>query len=143
MDMSKRQLVIDAIHHETTPVLPYDLSFSGKLLERLKIDFKEQHRPFHLEKFIVTAGDGGSVQLADQRRRDHFGVIWRMDRKGDIGVVDNCLIKAPDLDAYQFPMPRKTSIEWSCRYLTRWQTRNLFRMFSIGFSLFERAWTLR
>ncbi|HME53402.1 MAG TPA: uroporphyrinogen decarboxylase family protein [Candidatus Lokiarchaeia archaeon] len=143
MTQSKRQIVIDAIHHVSTPVLPYDVSFTRNLAERLKKDFKARHQSLNIGRFITSVGDGGSIQLPDHRRQDHFGVIWRMDRKGDIGVVDNCLIKAPDLDAYQFPMPRKTSIEWSCRYLTRWQTRNLFRMFSIGFSLFERAWTLR
>jgi uroporphyrinogen decarboxylase len=143
MAASKRQIVIDAINHEQTAVIPYDVSFTRNLTERLKKEFKARHRPFDIGRFITTAGDGRNIELKDNRRQDHFGVIWRMDRKGDIGVVDNCLIQAPDLDAYQFPKPNKVLLELGCKYLTRRQTKGLFRMFSIGFSLFERAWTLR
>jgi uroporphyrinogen decarboxylase len=140
---SKRQIVIDAVNHRSTPIIPYNVSFTRELTERLKKEFKDRHRSFKLGNFIVTAGDGRDIRLKDNRRQDHFGVIWRMDQKGDFGVVDNCLIKAPDLNAYQFPKPNNVLIELGCKFLNRWQTRNLFRMFSIGFSLFERAWTLR
>nr|MDO8087904.1 uroporphyrinogen decarboxylase family protein [Candidatus Sigynarchaeum springense] len=143
MTGSKRQIVIDAVNHKETAIIPYELSLTRAAAGRLKKEFKARHQPFKVDHFIVSTGDGHDVDLKDSRRQDHFGVIWRMDKKGDIGVVDNCLIKAPDLDAYRFPVPDKARIELGCKWLTRWQTRNLFRVFSIGFSLFERAWTLR
>ena len=60
----------------------------------------------------------------------------------DIGNVEGCLLPEPILDNYMFPDPLDIRFyedieERIAKYCDR------FRVFCIGFSLYERAWTLR
>jgi uroporphyrinogen decarboxylase len=74
--------------------------------------------------------------------RDEFGVVWNRTVDPDIGVVEEFQLKGRTLAGYRFPDPRNPA-----RYAPLpafLQThRNRFRYVSVGFSLFERAWSLR
>jgi uroporphyrinogen decarboxylase len=74
--------------------------------------------------------------------RDVFGVLWDRSIDKDIGNVRGCLLKEPTLKGFGFPDPADARYfadipEKIARYGDR------FRVFQIGFSLWERAWTLR
>jgi uroporphyrinogen decarboxylase len=74
--------------------------------------------------------------------RDVFGVVRDRSVDKDIGVVENCLIPEPTMEGFRFPDPLDhrffDNIE---RKLATYS--NFFRVFELGFSLYERAWTLR
>lgn len=74
--------------------------------------------------------------------RDYFSVLWDRSEDKDIGRGPGALLPEPDLRSYTFPDPldarfSPTSNRASGSRATR------FRVFNLGFSLFERAWTLR
>jgi uroporphyrinogen decarboxylase len=74
--------------------------------------------------------------------QDEFGVQWDRSLDRDIGNVCNCVIPERDLGRLELPDPRGadrfTGFAERCAAGT-----GRFIQFSIGFSLFERAWTLR
>jgi uroporphyrinogen decarboxylase len=83
------------------------------------------------------------VLLDGHRKRDMFGAIWLMDQTGDFGVVDNCLLPEPNLKNYTFPSPNEKLIREKCERLVSSKNIEKFSMYNIGFSLYERAWSLR
>lgn len=74
--------------------------------------------------------------------RDEWGVVWNQEVDKDIGVPEDYVLKHRSLDGCVFPDPldpRRYAglpafIEANC---------DRFRVISVGFSLFERAWALR
>jgi uroporphyrinogen decarboxylase len=74
--------------------------------------------------------------------KDEFGVVWNRTVDKDIGVVDEYLIKEPLLDGYQFPDPHKEGL-FDHYPAAIEANKDTFIESTIGFSLFERAWTLR
>ena len=76
------------------------------------------------------------------RVRDVFGVEWDRSVDKDIGIVRGCVLPAPTLKGYHFPDPLDDRFFREIpRKLASHGGR--FRVFQIGFSLWERAWTLR
>ena len=71
-----------------------------------------------------------------------FGVVWdKGTQEGDFGVVHEYLLKEPSLEGYTFSEPDEALIRMKCEKLAA--QKDKFTMYIIGFSLFERAWTLR
>jgi uroporphyrinogen decarboxylase len=139
--MSKRQIVIDAINHKQTEIIPYQLFFTREVIERLRKEFNDDRWYSKLGNFIASTSIDVFENLDNERYKDQFGVIWRKDQKGDIGVVENCVIEVNKLDDYEFPKLNDELVKERCAWFK--QDRDYFRMFMLGFSLFERAWTLR
>jgi len=89
---------------------------------------------------------GGEIgffqELGEGYVRDLFGVVWdrRIDR--DIGVVAGQVLPAPSLAGYTLPDPNDARF---CAAIPARlaQFGDRYRVFQIGFSLYERAWTLR
>jgi uroporphyrinogen decarboxylase len=68
--------------------------------------------------------------------------VWDRTIDRDIGNVTGCVLPEPTLSGYTFPDPHDhrffDEIESEIR-----KHPDMFRIYQIGFSLFERAWTLR
>jgi len=86
------------------------------------------------------------TQLGDEEIRPHiwqdeFGVQWDRTIDKDIGVVCNCRITSETIEDYQFPDPNnpKRYQHYEQKIM---QNADTFIMAAIGFSLFERAWTM-
>jgi uroporphyrinogen decarboxylase len=80
--------------------------------------------------------------MGDDLYRDVFGVIWDRSRDKDIGVVHGCVLPEPTMSGYELPDP--TAERFFADIPDRIAKHSdCFRVFPIGFSLFERAWTLR
>ena len=85
---------------------------------------------------------GFFTDLGNNRLQDVFGVVWDRSIDKDIGNVEGCMLSEPTLKHYTFPDPLDQRFfanipERIAKYGDR------FRVFQIGFSLYERAWTLR
>lgn len=81
-------------------------------------------------------------ELGGDRFRDSFGVVWDRRVDKDIGNVESFVLPEPTLQGYSFPDPLDARFfrdipEKIARHPDR------FRVFYMGFSLFERAWALR
>ncbi len=97
-----------------------------------------------LQNHILKLGSdiGFFTDLGNNHVQDVFGVVWDRSIDKDIGNVLGCVLPKPTLEHYTFPDPldRRFFAEIPNR-IARYGDR--FRVFQIGFSLYERAWTLR
>ncbi|MGQ9591348.1 MAG: uroporphyrinogen decarboxylase family protein [Planctomycetota bacterium] len=80
--------------------------------------------------------------LGPGRFRDEFGVVWNRSVDPDIGVPENRVLKKPSLEGYAFPDPRDPRRYERLRTFLA-SSRDRFRIATVGFALFERAWSLR
>jgi len=80
--------------------------------------------------------------IGNGRIRDSFGVVWNQSIDKDIGVIEGCVLPKPSLNGYAFPDPLNEVYFERINGLIR-QHPDRFRIFHIGFSLFERGWTMR
>jgi uroporphyrinogen decarboxylase len=118
----------------------FTLEAKAKLLDHYGCDDVEVPLDNH---FVRLGQDIGFFDaLGDDRYRDVFGVTWDRTIDKDIGNVEGQVLQQPSLEGYEFPNPVDE------RFFHDTQARidrfpDRFRVFQIGFSLYERAWTLR
>lgn len=142
--MTKREIVLNAVNHRPTPFVPYAFDLTGDMALKVAktLDNEDLYQTFG--SFVSLRCDGRMEQIDAHRRKDQFGVVWLMDQRGDFGVVDEITLKEPTLEGYVFPEPDEPAIRQACENLVQQGKQDgIFTMYGIGFSLFERAWSLR
>jgi len=142
-----RERVLKALAHEQPDICPWHITFTiparEKLAAYLGTDDLESAVGNHFAK-IEAVPEGGWQEIRPDFWRDEFGVVWDRTLDKDIGNVDHQALVLPEpcLEGLEFPDPRDPA-----RYAhhERFCSENpdLFRVNDLGFSLFERAWTLR
>lgn len=147
--MTRRERVIAALNHQKTDFVPYHIDFTQEAYDKMvkytgNADFYETIGG-HL--FIGGVGSFRQVEGKKDIWQDEFGVEWNREKDKDIGVVEHPILSddkiAPD-GSYEYTFPKieeekiRGSIEWILQ-----NAQDRFTGFGIGFSLFERAWTLR
>ncbi len=142
--MNKREVVRLVMEHGRAGYVPWHCTFTVEAGEKLRKYFGTDDLETALDNHFVKLGSdiGFFDALGQQRYRDVFGVVWDRSVDKDIGMVANCMLGEPTLSGYEFPDPADERFfanipENLERYGDRW------RVFKIGFSLYERAWTLR
>ena len=142
--MTKREVIKMVLEGEKPPYVPWSFSFTIEARNQLIEYFGSHDIESVLHNHILDVGNpiGFFDDLGDHRFRDVFGVVWnrRVDR--DIGNVEQPLLAEPDLEGYEFPNPEDDRFFADIPKKIR-ERGDCFRVFSIGFSLYERAWTLR
>lgn len=140
----KRDIVKTALHGKPVPYVPWSFRFTLEARELLSKHFRNEDIHEAVDNHIVELGSdiGFFEQIDTHLYRDVFGVIWDRSIDKDIGNVKEVVLKSPTLKGYEFPNPRDQ------RFFSDIPTRlkqypDCFRVFCLGFSLFERAWTLR
>ena len=143
--MTKREVVRSLLNHQTPPYVPWSFGFTVEAKAKI-LDYagSEDALDALLDNHLLRLGNdiGFFEPWGAESVRDLFGVVWNREIDKDIGTVEGTVIPDPTLARYQFPDPRDD------RYFADIPDRieaypDKFRVFSIGFSLFERAWTLR
>lgn len=142
--MDKRQIVKLALEHQPVPYTPWSLSFTLEAHQTLQKHYGSEDLNDFLHNHILRLGSaiGHFDDLGDDRYRDVFGVTWDRSRDKDIGMVEGLVLPEPVLDTSTFPDPTDPQLYANIpeKLLVH---PELYRVYSIGFSLFERAWTLR
>ena len=82
------------------------------------------------------------VEIEPGHFQDEWGVVWNRTVDRDIGVVENRVLPEPTLKGWSPPDPHSPEVLASYPEFIE-SNRDRFRIASIGFSLFERAWSLR
>jgi uroporphyrinogen decarboxylase len=142
--MAPRDVVFRAIRWEPVPYVPWSFGFTHEAYDKLAEHYgtRDLCSVFRNHFLGLGSGLGFFDELGGDRFRDVFGVIWNRSVDKDIGVVENCVLPEPTLAGYEFPDPRDDRFfAGAVERIER--NRDLFRVFSIGFSLYERAWTMR
>jgi uroporphyrinogen decarboxylase len=143
--MTQREVVRSVLTGHEPPYVPWHFSFTQEPWARLCAHFggadaAEAALGNHLLE--LGSGIGFFEALPDDHFRDVFGVVWDRRVDKDIGIVKGCVLAEPSLAGYRFPDPRDPRFFRDIpAAIARCPER--FRVFQLGFSLFERAWTLR
>lgn len=142
--MTKREVVRRVLEGGRPPYVPWSMGFTKAAREKLRAHFGREDIEEPLENHILKLGSdiGFFDDIGGDRFRDVFGVVWDRSVEEDIGIVVGTVLPEPTLRDYEFPDPRDPRFfEDIPAKIARFPDR--FRVFQIGFSLYERAWTLR
>ena len=141
--MTNRERVIDAINFKKTDYIPHNVIFTEQIYEKISKEFGSDYSS-HIDNHI-TAVDLAKPQVKIKNGYfcDEYGVVWnKTGADKDIGIPEKYLIKTEnDLDNYKMPPVDEKFIRAQCEQLMS-SDENNFRIVNIGFSLYERVWTL-
>jgi uroporphyrinogen decarboxylase len=142
--MTRREVIKLVLEGQPPPYVPWNIGLTQEAREKLKEHFGQFDLEEALQNHFLRLGSdiGFFTDLDDNCVQDVFGVIWDRSIDKDIGSPKNCVLPEPTLVGYSFPDPLDP------RFFADIPKRieefsELFRVFQIGFSLWERAWTLR
>lgn len=142
--MIPREVVKEAVAFRRPPYVPWSFRFTKEAREKLEQHFGTEDIDPHIGNHLLELGSdiGFFTDIGNDRHRDVFGVIWDRTIDKDIGNVEGQVLPEPSLQGYQFPDPL------DARFFEDIPGRiaksgDRYRVFCLGFSLFERAWTLR
>ena len=145
--MTKREVYKLALTHRRVPYVPWQIGFTQEAKQKLFAhygvgDAVELDRLLDNHSVSLGSGDGRMTDIGDNRVRDQFGVVWDRSVDKDIGVVRGLVLPEPRLPDLRLPDPLdKANFSSIPERIEKYPDR--FRVFAIGFSLYERAWTLR
>ncbi len=140
--MIARDLVLESLAHRRPPVLPFQLDLTDDTRNRLVGHFKDENFEDRIANSLAQERNELLSVLDAKHIQDMFGVVWTREQKGDFGVVQEYILKEAGFGDYRFPEPDEASIREKCARLAA-KRGTQFTMYIIGFSLFERAWSLR
>jgi uroporphyrinogen decarboxylase len=142
--MTKRGVIKSVLDGVQPPYVPWSFDFTQEAKAKLLEHFGDVDVGSVVGNHLVTMGNsvGFFTDVGDGCVQDVFGVVWDRRIDKDIGTVRGRVLPQPTLRGYDFPDPLNPRMfadvpSGIARYGDR------FRVFMIGFSLFERAWTMR
>jgi len=142
--MLKRDVIRLVLEGKRPPYVPWSFGFTKEAKEKLQQHYGSDDIEGPLDNHLLKLGSdiGFFTPVGVDHVRDAFGVLWDRSVDKDIGNVVGQVLASPSLAGYTLPDPLDP------RYfadigakIARFPDR--FRVFQIGFSLYERAWTLR
>ena len=141
---TKREVIHAVLAGKKPPYVPWSCGFTKEAREKLRAHYGAINLEDALQNHLLKLGSdiGFFTDLGDNRVKDVFGVVWDRSIDKDIGNVEGCVLSEPTLKHYAFPDPvdSRFFVDIPAR-ISEYPDR--FRVFQIGFSLYERAWTLR
>ena len=142
--MEKREVVKTALDSKTPPYVPWHFAFTVEAANRLKQHYQTEDLEAVLGNHLLFCGNavGFFEDIGENCAKDAFGVVWDRSRDKDIGCVKGTVLDRPSLDGYSWPDPHNGNFFGDIESNIA-ATPDRFRVFAIGFSLYERAWTLR
>ncbi|HOK80618.1 MAG TPA: uroporphyrinogen decarboxylase family protein [bacterium] len=143
--MTKRQIVIDAINHRQVPEVPYVISFT----HRVKLQMAQYYNDPEFDKklgnylyFCDWLKEGLWKEVEPDIWEDYFGVRWNRKIDKDIGTVCNQVFSPENISEYKFPDLEDIFDADKLVQSIKNNNEQCFCLASLGFSLFERAWTM-
>jgi uroporphyrinogen decarboxylase len=142
--VTKREIIRAVLDGQKPPYVPWSCGFTKEAGAKLQLHFAPLKLELALQNHFVKLGSdiGFFTDLGNERVRDVFGVVWDRSIDKDIGNVEGCQLSEPTLEHYTFPDPLDRRFFADIPESID-QSGDRFRVFQIGFSLYERAWTLR
>jgi len=142
--MNRRERVLAALHFETPDFTPYQIGFTGQMYEKMKAYAGEEFFGRIRNHLVQTDLGKPQITVGPELTMDEYGVVWnKSGADKDIGVIDAIRLEDPaDLGSFELPPVDEAFVRGKMEELMR-IADDRFRIAGIGFSLFERAWTLR
>ena len=142
--MTRREVIKTVLDGRKPPYTPWSFKFTKEAKELLTDYYRTEDLDSSLYNHILMLGAdiGFFDKIGDDLYRDIFGAVWDRSIDKDIGNITGSLINEPSLKNYTFPDPLDRRIFADIEPSIKAHP-DMFRLFEIGFSLYERAWTLR
>jgi len=142
--MTKRDVIRIVLDGKKPPYVPWSFKFTLEPKLMLQKYYGVSDLDTVIGNHILQLGSdiGFFENQGNNIYQDVFNVIWDRSIDKDIGNVSGSVLSEPTLEGYQFPNPLDP------RFFEDIESEiakkpEMFRVFQIGFSLYERAWTLR
>lgn len=142
--MTSRERVFTALSHEQPDRVPYCVGFTAKAHAKLAEYFGDPDFAGKIHNDLAAFDVGIAEDWHEVRPcvwRDEFGVEWDQSVDKDIGVVCNRVVDESTIDEAPFPNPDDPR-RWKPFEAMPSSLKDTFKVANLGFSLFERAWTL-
>jgi uroporphyrinogen decarboxylase len=142
--MTNRKRVIASIEHRQPDRTPYQIGFTQPAYARYAAYTGDERIAEKLDNCLLTldtTSAGGWTEVRPHIWRDEWGVEWDRSVDPDIGVVCNRLVTPENVAT--FPCPDAADPSRYAGYEAALASRpDLYPVANLGFSLYERAWTL-
>ena len=143
--MNIKERVIATFEHRQPDKTPYAVGFTVPAYEKMVEYYGDANFASQFECCLTgvpTGLKGGWEEVRPDIWRDAYGVEWDRSIDKDIGVVANRLVTPENVEDYVFP--EIETREWFDEHYGETVRKNpdAFYVADLGFSLFERAWTL-
>lgn len=143
--MTPRERVHRALQFGQTDIVPYQVNLTSGAARRLAEFYGNPDFAPAIGNHLATLSHRLTapwVEVEPGHLRDEWGVIWNRTVDKDIGVVANQVLPEPTLRGFRTPAPvSQALLDAYPKFVER--NRDRFRIASLGFALFERAWSLR
>ena len=144
--MTRRQAMIDALAFRRPAYVPWAWGMTEACAERMRAHLGPEA---DLDAFAgshfcdLGASIGRFEPVDDTHVRDVYGVVWDRSVDRDIGTPCDWPLRRPeDLDRYRWPDAADPA--WYADVPAQLAARgDRLSRYCLGFSLYERAWTLR
>jgi uroporphyrinogen decarboxylase len=142
--MTRREVIKTVLDGKKPPYTPWSFKFTVEAKDLLIEHYGTEDLDNTLYNHILMLGAdvGFFDKIDDSLYRDVFGAVWDRSIDKDIGNITGSIINEPSLTNYTFPDPLDKRIFVDIEPSIKAHP-DMFRLFEIGFSLYERAWTLR
>ena len=143
--MTKKQRVIKAVNHVETGIVPYNIYFTHQEYEKVAEYLKDYGFIGKIGNYISNAdctAQQHELSPGSGYWKDEFGVVWNKNGADkDIGVIDSLVLQAPEINSLIMPEVNTAYIRNAVESMLK-DSDDKFRVVSLGFSMFERAWSL-
>jgi len=142
--VNNRERVLSSLHHRSPDRIPYNVGFTKKALENMRRFYGDANFESRINNCFTQVEAVAPSSWRQVRRdvwADGFGVEWDRSVDKDIGTVVNSVIIPANVETYRFPRCDRRGDYSHVRAVTR-DRGDRFVVAVLGFSLFERAWTL-
>ncbi len=142
--MTNHERVLACLNHEQPDVTPYCIGFTDGAYHAMIDYYQDPGFAAKLGNCLTVLDSGGQIawrEVAPNIWVDEFGVQWNREVDKDIGVVCNQVVTRETFDDLALPDPRDPRRYAGYDEVIR-NRNGQFVVANLGFSLFERAWTL-
>jgi len=140
----KRERVISAIAHKQTDPAPHDIDLTVPVAQKIcaQLGLKHDELWDYFDNHIEEAKYRKGEYIEPTVYQDPFGVRWNREIDKDIGVIIEYILKEPEMGGYRIPEPNLDFVDEVTVNMMA-ANKDSYKFGKIGFSLFERAWSLR
>jgi len=146
--MTRRERVLKALAFEEPDKVPWHIGLTIPLREEVALHFGVEAEDVDEalgNHFLVLHSEPPDAwtEIRPGFWRDEFGVVWDRTVDRDIGNPVDFIFSEPKIEGYEWPDPLNPAkyAGWGERIEADGGER--FVVADLGFSLFERAWTMR
>ena len=143
--MTKREVIKTVLDGKKPPYVPWSFKFTEEPKKMLQQYYGVDDLDVVLGNHILNLGSdiGFFDEIAPNMFRDVFGVVWDRSIDKDIGDPKApYVISEASMEGMEFPDPHDP--RFFANIVSEIEKKpDLFRVFQIGFSLYERAWSMR